>query len=184
MAYTLIKVSKLDAARRQLQTAIELWFHAGDQVSIHSLACAAYEIIHDLNRRAKGPPLYFDTDWIKDEFRKEYINLVKRPGNFFKHADFRKDKAESLDLNPALAEGFILFAVRGLHFLGKVLTDTEAAYLVWTVIHKPHLLKPEGRELFFKDIPIEGLNNLRRVKKGKFFNAYLCRRKWAYSGLH
>ena len=33
-----ITVTKLDAARRQLRTAIRLWFEEGDPVSIHTLA--------------------------------------------------------------------------------------------------------------------------------------------------
>ena len=35
-----LHVTKLDAARRQLETAITLWFHDGDPVSIHTLAAA------------------------------------------------------------------------------------------------------------------------------------------------
>ncbi len=34
-------IVKLDAARRQLAAAIELWFIEGDSVSIHTLAYAA-----------------------------------------------------------------------------------------------------------------------------------------------
>jgi hypothetical protein len=43
---TKITISKFDAARRQLNTAITLWFADGDPVAIHTLAYAAYEIIH------------------------------------------------------------------------------------------------------------------------------------------
>jgi hypothetical protein len=43
-ADTKIVVTKLDAARRQLRTAIHLWFNDGDPVSIHALAFAAYEL--------------------------------------------------------------------------------------------------------------------------------------------
>jgi hypothetical protein len=71
---TPITVTKLEAARRQLRTAIELWFHSGEPVSIHTLAAAAYQVVHDLNRRKKGPPLLLDNDMIKVEYRREYIN--------------------------------------------------------------------------------------------------------------
>lgn len=40
-----IQVTKLDAVRRQLETAVILWFHDGDPVSIHTLTGAAYQII-------------------------------------------------------------------------------------------------------------------------------------------
>jgi hypothetical protein len=42
----MMKVKKLDAARHQLRTAIELWFCDGDPISIPTLAFASYEIIH------------------------------------------------------------------------------------------------------------------------------------------
>ena len=52
-----IRVSKLDAARRQLDCAIELWFADKDAVSTHGLAAAAHQIIHDTNRKKGGPDL-------------------------------------------------------------------------------------------------------------------------------
>jgi argininosuccinate synthase len=64
---TSIIVTKIEAARRQLNTAIELWFNDGDPVSIHTLASSAHQIIHDLNRRNKGPDLFLDTIFIKEE---------------------------------------------------------------------------------------------------------------------
>src|SRR5438045_2665233 len=84
-----IRISKLDAARRQLQTAISLWFNDGDPVAIHTLAAAAYEIIHavsatrDPNRR----DLLFDSLVVKDEYRREANAWFRGPANFFKHAD-------------------------------------------------------------------------------------------------
>ena len=43
-----IVIAKLDAAKRQLQTAIALFFDDGDPISIHTLACAAYDVIDDV----------------------------------------------------------------------------------------------------------------------------------------
>src|SRR5262245_42997551 len=48
MAGALIeRVSKLDAARRQIRTAIRLFFEDGDTVSIHTLTSAAEELLRD-----------------------------------------------------------------------------------------------------------------------------------------
>lgn len=168
-----ITVTKLDAARRQLRTAIELWFFDGEPVSIHVLACSAYQIIHDLNRRMKGPPLLLDADIIKNEFKKDFVRLAKTPANFFKHADFRKQKIASIDFNLAASDGFILFAVRGLHVMGETLNDVESAFMSWTFIHKPHFLKPEGRKVFFKEMPVERLDELRLISKSDFFKAFI-----------
>ena len=83
-----ITISKLDAARRQLRTAMTLWFGEGDPVSIHTLANAAYEVIHVISKKRNKyrHDLLFDSDLIKDEYRGEFNKLIKKPGNFFKHA--------------------------------------------------------------------------------------------------
>jgi hypothetical protein len=39
-----LKISKLDAAKRQLEVAIRLYFYFGDPVAIHTLTAAAYNI--------------------------------------------------------------------------------------------------------------------------------------------
>ena len=49
-----VAITKLDAARRQLWVAISLWFQDGDEVAIHTLACAAHQIIHDINQHRGG----------------------------------------------------------------------------------------------------------------------------------
>ena len=51
-------INKLDAACQQLNTAISLWFSDGDAISVHTLACSAYQIVHDINRRQGGRDLH------------------------------------------------------------------------------------------------------------------------------
>jgi hypothetical protein len=43
-----IRVTKQDAAKRQLETAIGLWFSEGDEVSTHTLATSALKVLHDV----------------------------------------------------------------------------------------------------------------------------------------
>jgi hypothetical protein len=50
-------VSKLDAARRQLETAVRLYFCEGDPVSMHTLTSAAYQVLSDINRAQGGRPM-------------------------------------------------------------------------------------------------------------------------------
>ena len=50
-----LRLTKLDAARRQLETAVRLYFHEGDPVSTHTLAAAAYNVLRALNKRQGGP---------------------------------------------------------------------------------------------------------------------------------
>src|SRR2546426_1851622 len=44
-------LTKLDVAGRQINTAIELLFHGGDAISIHTLAMAAFRILYDMSKR-------------------------------------------------------------------------------------------------------------------------------------
>lgn len=58
MAQAEFRVAKLDAAKRQLETAIRLYFASADPVSIHTLTAAAYQLLLDLNKKAGGEPMF------------------------------------------------------------------------------------------------------------------------------
>ena len=47
-----MNISKLDAAKRQLETAVELFFNHKDPVSIHTLTRAVHEILEKFARLA------------------------------------------------------------------------------------------------------------------------------------
>jgi hypothetical protein len=106
-----IRVSKLDAACRQLRTAITLWFSGGDPVAVHALAFAAYEVLHALSKKRdpNRPALLFDCDHVKDEYRGEFNKLVKRHAHFFKHAN--RDGDSVIEFDPAINGWFILYAI-------------------------------------------------------------------------
>lgn len=165
-------IGKLDAARRQLQTAITLWFNDGDPVSVHTLAFAAYEIIHSvsLKRNPNRPDLLFDSDWIKPEHQKEANDLLRKPANFFKHAD--RDGDSVISFHPKQSEAFFLFSIRGIYLCGERSNTEEDAWMMWLQIQKPHLLTDIGRERLEKSIPIDSLVTARSMSKKEFFAAY------------
>jgi hypothetical protein len=106
-----LKISKMDAARRQLETVIRLYFCTGDPVSIHSLTSGSYNIIRDINKNQGGPPLLMKEDiinYVKPEHEKEVRKIINAAENFFKHAD--RDQDEVLDFNPDQSELLILEA--------------------------------------------------------------------------
>src|SRR5258708_3951444 len=172
MARETIKMGKFEAARRQLRTAISLWFSSGDPVAIHTLAFAAYEVIHavsekrDPNRR----DLLFDTALIKDEHRRDWNQLVRREANFFKHAD--RDGDSVIDFNPEFAEWFIFFAILGRELCGEEPSTEESAFMWWLQITKPHLLTEEGHKFLAKQMPVDNIQYLRTRPKGEFFGAF------------
>ena len=102
-------ITKLDAARRQLVTAIRLFFNRGDPISVFSLAANAWEVIDALcTRKGIAGVSHLTRSHIPPErdLKKDYVNSPYR--NFFKHADHDPE---------ALLEGFDGKVVDGLIFL-------------------------------------------------------------------
>jgi hypothetical protein len=169
---TKIKVSKIDAARRQLDTAIELWFYDKDPVSVHALARAAYEIIHDINqKKGGGVDLLFDSVVIKDEYQKEWAAVLKAPGNFFKHADRDPEDIVEFPLEGSLL--FFIFAIRGLHNLGERRSARAEVFLKWIEVNRPEWVIAEFRERLVNALTVEGLKQLRAVPKNEYFEQTL-----------
>jgi hypothetical protein len=86
-----------------------MWFNDEDPVSVHTLAFAAYEIIHVVSKaRGRSRDLLFDTAIIKDQFRSEWNIAMKRSANFFKHAKKERDVEAYIDFAPEVSELFII----------------------------------------------------------------------------
>jgi hypothetical protein len=169
-----IRVSKLNAAQRQLRTAISLWFEDGDPVSIHTLAFAAYEIFHcvsehcDPNRR----DLLFDTLHIKDEHRKRWLAIVKKKANFFKHGD--RDPEAMIDFSPELAETFILYALTARQLCRESPSEEESIFMWWVMFHQSEMLIEEARKGLLDRLSVEHVERIRGLPKSKFFEE--CRK--------
>jgi hypothetical protein len=170
MTTNIITISKLDAARRQLRTAVTLWFTGGDPVSIHTLAFAAYEIMHVISKK-RNPnrrDLLFDSAMIPDEVRKEYNLAFKKHANFFKHGD--RDPDETIPFNPALTESFIVFAIAAFEICGEPLSDEFVIFREWSRIQKPYSLSKTEREVMEKNYGVEHLAHFRGMPKDRFYN--------------
>lgn len=142
-------ISKLEAAGRQLDQAIALFFSDGDAVSIHSLTLNAFEILTAL-ARVDGA-----TDWIEllredasaalgVGSKKEFFATFHRAPNFFKHAD--QDAEEML---PAFGDGDNDFALALTVFqFGEIAARTMPmwAFLVWFYATRPEFPVPERLE--------------------------------------
>lgn len=170
---TTITVTKIEAARRQLRTAIELWFSDADPISIHTLSAASYQIIHDLNKNNNGPDLLLDTKRVKDEYRREFVNEVKNASNFLKHADKGKmGLAKTFDFNPKSNDHFITFATIGLTYLGENLGAEEIAFERWQVFENPDLMTDAGKALFEQTFTIDNIETIRALPKHKFLETF------------
>jgi hypothetical protein len=164
-----LTIGKLDAARRQLETALTLWFNDGDPVSIHTLACAAYEIIHAVSEK-RNPyrrDLLFDTLVVKDEYRQKFNALMKSPANFFKHAD--RDGEAAITFQTNLTQLFFMYSIMGIQFCVEGLNLAERSFLRWVQIFEPQYLTDKGRKDLADLIPVDDLRLLQTLTKSEFF---------------
>ena len=106
-----IKVSKLEGAERLLNTAIQLFFDAGDMLSVHVLVAGAHEVLRTLlSNSGVAASLIKDNPTIRPEKLKEVRSQMNRTQNFLKHAD--KDPDSILDYYEAGIPFWIYDAIR------------------------------------------------------------------------
>jgi hypothetical protein len=160
-----LKISKLDAARRQIETAIVLYFHEADPVSIHTLSAAAHGILLGLSRASPEPTakMIYDAllERVKPEFHRTFNAVFRESQNFFKHADRDHD---------AVLERFTHFQTE------VILLDACAAYRRLSGESVPLLnlfwaraAATWAREAIIHDVPAEVLDGWAGMSKMEFF---------------
>jgi hypothetical protein len=165
-----VAVSKIEAAKRQLDSAIELWFQEKDEIAVHTLLAAAYGVIYDLNKKhGTLHEALYDTAVVKEEYRREWVWTLKTPSNFFKHADKDSDPDGQVDFYPLLNVVYMLFAVTGLASLKQQPSVMARLFSLWMFIHEPRFLSPFGLDYFSQHIPADNVAELRPLSKKKFF---------------
>jgi hypothetical protein len=125
----ILKLTKIDVVKKHLETAIRLYFDYSDPISIHSLTCAAHGILSDLNKKDKRGPMIVSDILIADKYKKEWNYRLRRPQNFFKHAD--RDSIESIDFDPEITQYFIFDAVLKYHELAGEIPNYFAIFKSW-----------------------------------------------------
>ncbi len=151
-----LKLSKLDAAKRQLEMAIRIYFQNGDPVSIHTLVAAAYNVLHALNKTKGGEPMIVKdrfVEYVKPEHHREFIDRINSAENFFKHAD--RDPEGVLDFNPQQSEYLLIDAVSQYFKLSGEDLPLFAVFRGWYVANNPHLFDfpPEQQRMLHTNSP-------------------------------
>src|SRR5882672_9854617 len=99
------KLTKLDAARRQLDEAIRMFFERRDTVAIHTLASAASQVLADIGKNRGIYGWTRNKGIVKPERWDEFRAVITHFENFFKHAD--KDPNATCDFRPGMTSLFI-----------------------------------------------------------------------------
>lgn len=166
-------VTKLDAARRQLATAITLWFTGGDAVSTYALSHAAYEVIHNFTKPNRTQDLLFDSRLVRNEYRKQFNGTLRNPANFFKHAQRGKSENPTVEFYPETSEIFIAYSIFALSLIGKEYRDEESIFTMWMLLHRTEWLTPEGRKFFSDHMTVDRINQIQSLNKREFFEGLL-----------
>ncbi len=102
-------VSKLEAARRQLNAAIRLFFTGEDPIVVHGLASSAANLYSDLVEQTTD-----SKSWRRrfgnngEQAQREVKSILNHAWNFFKHAD--RDATEELDFEEEQTELMLFYA--------------------------------------------------------------------------
>lgn len=145
------EISKIDAARRQLDTAIRLYMSGRDDVSIHTLAHAAHRVLMDVAAK-KGIDGYLFGHLmgvIKPEMKDEFLTKMNAAANFFKHAD--RDSGEVLEFNPEQTVFWLWDACILYQSLTGEYTDLMQCYWTWFGIQYPDAIKDTEISAKFKE---------------------------------
>ncbi len=136
-------ISKLDAARRQLDIAILLYFKDADPVSIHTLTAAAHQILIDISRPEGIRSFMKDSalDIIRKDKAKEYLLMINEAENFFKHAE--KDQHTLLKFNPLQTESLLMDAVEMYMQHTNEKPVDMSIFRVWFLLKNPEIVSDE-----------------------------------------
>ena len=154
-----IILDKLDAARRQLESAVRMFFYDLDVVSQHTLISAAHGILYDLakKRGIEGSIKDVrDSPLIRPDEKKLAMKAIYLPQNFFKHA--HHDGGAKLVFHYGLSQMYLFDALRLFILLGGRLTYLLKVFLMWFQLRYPDLLCFESGEEDLRMIR-EGANN-------------------------
>lgn len=136
-----LPITKLDAARRQLETAITLWFHEADPVSIHTLTMAAHGILRAINRKRGGRPMMGEPNpRIRPGFEKEWANVVSEASNFFKHGS--RDPLGTLHFAPESNMPLLFDACAVFMETSQESRPLMELLKFYTIVHHPQLFTP------------------------------------------
>lgn len=140
------RLAKLEVARRQLVTAIRLFFDEADSVSVYTLAQAASEVLDALCQHSGT--IRFRSEMAKATGHSErQIKAIAEFGkNFFKHAD-RDPEAELEQFTDDLNDHILMMATFDFGELSPVKPVEVQVFQVWYFAVYPEKLPQEFNSL-------------------------------------
>ena len=170
----MVTVTKMEAASRQLDTAIQLFFSGGDSIAIHSLATAAANVFADIAERKESVSWRTRTRDSSGLSMKELKCILHNSWNFFKHAD--SDTDGKLIFNEQENQDLMFMAVLDCGELYNTSCAMQA-FQLWYIAAYPHSFSEtdaifsEAQKLF---PAICGLSYTDKINRGAQFFRENC----------
>ena len=136
-----IRVTKIQAAQRQIDAAIRMLFGNEDPVAIHTVAMAGFRILRDLTKQ-RGVEHPIDS-MLKPGKEKEFWGAVSNFSNFCKHAD-RDPNADPISIREDANESALLIAATYYRHLGNAWTKEMQVLWAWYVSLHPDVLSEDA----------------------------------------
>ena len=180
-----VRLTKCAVATRQLDTAIKLFFNAGDIVSIHTLAAASATVFADLLEQAGHQ------SWrqkIVEEnphlTRRQIIDALREAQNFFKHAD--RDPEATFEFSDLSNDAMIFIATLECGLLigaenkkrpeQKKLSTSMSVFQLWHIATKPDELNLPEPQVVSANSLFPNIRSLPRFEQLSFGSSVLKER--------
>lgn len=162
----MIKLTKLEAATRQLRMAIRLLFDGADPVPVHTLIGASSIILSDLVEK-NAPEKSWDrfAQQANNISATDYFRVMREAQNFLKHA---KDDPEAIfNFNSKDTESLAFWAVLNAGELGPLSMEESVLQLWYLACHDPQI--EDNYSLYKEALALFG--DLRGVPRNKRLEA-------------
>ncbi len=166
-------LTKLEAAKRQLDTAIYLYFNNLDSVSTYALTAAAIDVLKDIAKSKNiQTALEEFKNVIKPEYHDYFLDLINKPKLFFKHAD--QDPEGKLKFYPRSSEALMFIAIIAYVQISGNSTQDMEVYCIWDITRNPDLIKsPDPENDPFKEI-LKKANKIQKgLNKESYYNGFI-----------
>ncbi len=141
----IIKLNKIEVARRQIEAAIRNLFLGDDPIAARTLAAAGNQIVRDLCEAGGVAAFQEFKDWIKPECLKAYWRKYNESASFLKHANH--DGAATYDFKPEETDYILLFAIKWYRDLGNAPTQVMLVFLTWFGACHPNIIASGANDL-------------------------------------
>ena len=137
---TVIRVSKIEAAKRQIEVSIKLLFQNEDPIGILTLAAAGFRILRNLGKKADTQIHQHLKKIIKPGMEGRLWKAFNRPADFLKHAEDGHDGILE-NIQEEANDVLILFACFYYKELGYQWTPQMEAFITWYMLRHPEIIE-------------------------------------------